>query len=399
MTILKQNISFDRTTGGVPGLFLILMVFLSVSCFRNDPSLKNPYPDYSASWPANHARGFDVEVYDSFRILNVYNPWQGARDMVFTYLLADAGTDLPKIMPGHARNAPVIRVPVKSVICLSTTHVALLDFIEETGSIASVAGGGYVYNRSVRDRLKRGELPSIGYDMNLNYERILELAPDIILAYGVGAEASSWPERLRKLGITVVFIGEYLEETPLGQAEWVKFISHFFNKQELAEEKFSELENEYTKLAGIAKDPGYHPVVMSGLPWRNSWFVPGGKSLFAALIADAGGKYLWENQQGKENFPVDIERVMEQGSSADFWINTGTALSAGDILKIDTRLGRLRPFLQNNIYNNNARINDQGGNDYWESGIVNPHLILKDLISILHPDLLPGHKPVYFREL
>jgi iron complex transport system substrate-binding protein len=373
-------------------IFIILLVFFPVSCHDNSEKshkIRNDNPEVT------HAMGFTVEENDSYHILKVYNPWQGARDVLFSYILADYNSELPESLP----EGNLIRTPVRSVICLSTTHVAMLDFIDETAKIKAVSGSDYIFNTDIRDRVEKGELPDIGYDMNLDYERILELNPDIILAYGVGAEASAWLNRLNNLGMKVVMTGEYLEGSPLAQAEWVKFIAHLFQKQDIAADKFNKVKKEYLELIELTTGTETFPVIMSGLPWRDSWFVPGGRSHFATLIGDAGGKYLWGGDLGRENFPVDIETVIERGSTADYWINIGTALSKKDIENTDSRLVTLRPFRIGNLYNNNARLNRFGGNDYWESGIMNPHLILRDIIHIIHPDLLPEHEPVYYRQL
>jgi iron complex transport system substrate-binding protein len=345
-----------------------------------------------------HARGFDIMEYDGFTLLTVHNPWQGAGNITFRYVLArhDAGTIL---LPPEWSEAPVIRVPVKSVICLSTTHLAMLEFVGESRSVAAVSGGDLIFNEGIRDRLNSGDLQSIGYDMNLDFERILEIGPDVVLAYGVDTEATAWLDRLQKLGIKVIMIGEYLEGSPLAQAEWVKFIACLFEKQELAAEKFGNIEKEYFELARLASAVENKPAVMSGLPWRGSWFVPGGNSHFARIIADAGGRYLWDGNRARGNIPIDLEKVIEQSIAAEYWINPGAAFSLADIENTDQRLVRLGPFRNSKVFNNNARLSPSGGNDYWESGIVNPHLILRDLIHILHPSVLPGHEPFYFRQL
>jgi iron complex transport system substrate-binding protein len=372
---------------------MILLVVNSCTGGGNPPPALSPSNKHII-----HARGFDIMEYEGFTLLTVHNPWQGAGNITFRYVLArhDAGTGL---LPPEWSGVPVISVPVKSVICLSTTHLAMLEFIGESESVAAVSGGELIFNQGARERLKSGDLQSIGYDMNLDYERILEIDPDVILAYGVDTEATAWLDRLRKLGIKVVMIGEYLEGSPLAQAEWVKFIACLFEKQQLAAEKFGNIEKEYFDLARLASAAENKPVVMSGLPWRGSWFVPGGNSHFARIIADAGGRYLWEENNVRGNFPVDLEKVIEQSVAAEYWINPGAAFSLADIENTDQRLVRLGPFRNSKVFNNNARLSPSGGNDYWESGIVNPHLILRDLIHILHPSVLPGHEPFYFRQL
>ena len=373
-------------------LLLLLPAHLLISCSSNT---RNIDQETAINSEIINAKGFDITEYENYSLLRVYNPWQGARDVLISYIITGNDTELPQSLP----EATVIRTPVNRVICMSTTHIALLDFIDEASKIVAVSGKDFIYNPGVRKRIDNNEIPDIGYDSHLDYERILELKPDVILAYGVGAESSASLNRLRGLGMTVVMIGEYLEDSPLAQAEWVKFVAHLFNKQEMAAEKFRYIGNQYQELLELASGTESRPVVMSGLPWRNSWFVPGGRSNFATLISDAGGQYLWHDNRKRENHTVDIENVIEKGLMADLWVNTGTALSKEDIRNIDTRLTSLRPFRLGNIYNNNARLNRFGGNDYWESGIVNPHLILKDLIYIMHPGLVPGHELVYYRKL
>ncbi len=382
-----------RLSIGKSAVLIIIIIALSVLTCRD--TSENKSERQSGNGNIVHARGFDIHEFENYRLLEVYNPWQGARDVLFNYILLHQGQELPAIIP----EGTVIRTPVRSVVCLSTTHVALLDFIGETGVITGISGSEFIYNPELRGKIDSRELPDIGYDMNLDYERILALDPDIILAYGVGAEAGAWLDRLKSLGMTVIMVGEYLEGSPLAQTEWVKFIAHLFNKQDIVKEKFTKLENDYMKQKQLVSDIGNRPVVMSGLPWRETWFVPGGRSHFATLIDHAGGEYLWSGNTRRENFPVDIETVIEKGSAADFWINTGTATKKSEIENSDKRLVTLRPFHTDRVYNNNARLNRYGGNDYWESGIVNPHLILSDMIHILHPELLPDHKPFYYRKL
>jgi iron complex transport system substrate-binding protein len=369
------------------------MIGLSVlSCIGNqDGSI--PVRDESAD--ISYARGFYIEEYGTFRVLKVLNPWQGARNLVFEYILADRGATLPDSLEERR----VIRTPVRSVVCLSTTHIAMLDFIDETDKIVAVSGGDNVYSPPLRRRIELAEVAETGYENNLDYESILELRPELVFAYGVDSQDAGWLNRMIQLGLRVVIIGEYLEASPLAQAEWVIFIAHFFNRQHLAQTKFDEIASEYKMLADLASEAEVRPGVITGLPWRNNWFMPGGRSHFARLIEDAGGKYLWENENRRENFPVDIENIIVRGQEAKFWINTGTASSASDIVNSDKRLASLPPFLNRNIYNNNARLNRLGGNDYWESGIVNPHLILKDLIHILNPALLPDHEMFYYRKI
>ncbi len=370
----------------------LIIILTSCGGSPDSPSQRTVEKDCG---PVRHARGFCIEDKDGYKEITVLNPWQGASDRVFTYYLVERGETVPEgIDPDK-----VIRTPVESIICLSTTHVALIDFLGKTEKIKAVSNRNLINNSRLKQRMEKGELPDIGFEQNLNYEKIVSIQPDIVMAYGVDSEATGYLDKLRELGITVVMNGEYLEPTPLAQAEWVRFMAAFLGLDEKAEEKFTAIENEYKELVDLASQADDSPVIMAGLPWQNNWFVPGGRSFFATLVNDAGGDYLWAGNDSRENFPVDMEKVFEAGQNADIWLNTGTASTKEDILKIDRRLGQLPPFKNGRVYNNNARVNKHGGNDYWESGITSPHIILRDLISIIHPELLPRHETVYFRKV
>ena len=140
-------------------------------------------------------------------------------------------------------------------------------------------------------------------------------------------------------------------------------------------------------------------MILSGLPWKGAWYVPGGKSFAAQFIKDAGGSYLWDENRSTEALPLDLEMVYEKALKADCWINPGAASSIKDILQVDKRLGGLDVIKTGMVFNNNAVVNINGGNDYWESGVTNPHLILKDLVKIFHPELLPDHNFIYYKKL
>jgi len=206
-------------------------------------------------------------------------------------------------------------------------------------------------------------------------------------------------KKLNELGITVVLNGEYLEKQPLAKAEWVKFIAAFYNKESIASQKFDKLAQQYNFLKDIVSKEKDKPLILSGLPWKGAWYVPGGESFAAKFIKDAGGLYLWNENRSTEALPLDLEAVYEKALKADCWINPGAASNIKDILRVDKRLGELYVIQKGKIFNNNAVVNKNGGNDYWESGVTNPHLILKDLVKIFHPELLPDHNFVYYKKV
>ncbi len=343
----------------------------------------------------NYARGFSIEDFGNYQVLNVFNPWQNLNDRKLSYLLYKKGASPPQ----DVNYDIAIQVPVQRVICMSTTHIAMIGALGETGSIAGISGRQYINDSLVRSGIENGEIPDIGYEQSLNYEIILTIKPDVIFMYGVTGDITSTISRIESLGIPVVLNAEYLENNPLARTEWIKFMACFYDKLEEGLFYFRKQEEDYQTLKNSLVEISDKPFVMTGLPWKNTWWVPGGKSFAAKLISDAGGRYIWENDTSDEALPLDIESVYDRAVQAEVWINSGSASSLKEILSTDPRLALFRPYKDSNIYNNNARLNTYGGNDYWESGVIYPATILRDLISIFHPDILPRHKLVYYRKL
>jgi len=377
--------------------FLFFTTILCVSCSAPQSNNKNKQESQILSQIAlKHAKGFTVDyMSDSVTRLTVFNPWQGAQQIKYEYYLIERNKTLPQWLNGKK----VLRTPIQRIVCLSTTHIALLDFIGETGKIVGVSGAKYVCNTSVILRIEQNKIVDVGYDQQLNLELLLSLKPDLVMAYGVGGEAAAYTAKIEALNIPVVYNAEYLEETPLAKAEWVKFAALLFNKFEMASTKFDSIETAYNQAKMLVANQTKKPFVLCNLPWKDVWYLPGGRSYSARLIEDAGGGYILSADTSREAIPTNIEWVFDKAQAATFWINPGAAASKQEITSTDQRLARFLAFKTNSMYNNNAIISKNGGNDYWESGITNPHVILRDLISIFHPELLPNYQPVYYKHI
>jgi iron complex transport system substrate-binding protein len=342
-----------------------------------------------------YAGGFRIESHPGFIILRVRDPWQGSSGVQFSYVLArDPGS-----IPDSLARLPAIRIPVSRVICMSTTHIAMIDALNRTETIVGISGPDYVSNPELRRRIAGGEVKDVGADQALDYERIVSLHPDLVMAYGITAEIGGTVKRLEELGIPVVLNGDYLEDEPLGKTEWIRFIAAFYGMERQADSIFTGIAGQYGKYRELAGNVPSRPKVMTGLPWKDVWYVPGGRSFAAAFIRDAGGEYIWNDLDNREAVPVDLESVYARAAGADFWINSGAARSLEDIRRTEARLARFRPFREGSVYNNSARLNPTGGNDFWESGVMEPQLILADLIRIFHPGLLPGYELRYYERL
>jgi iron complex transport system substrate-binding protein len=204
---------------------------------------------------------------------------------------------------------------------------------------------------------------------------------------------------LRESGIAIIMNGEWRENDPLGRVEWFKLMALFLNKEKLAEEKFQKIEKEYLRLKELTKNIETIPNVLTGMSFKDTWYVPGGKSFMSQMLKDAGATYPWKADSSTASTPLSFEAVYEKGLKTDYWVNPEGATSLTDMLNADSRYADFKAFREKKVYNNNKRLADNGGNEYWETGIVNPHLILADLIKIFHPELLPQHELYYYKQL
>jgi len=273
-----------------------------------------------------------------------------------------------------------------------------LDVLDETAAVVGISGSRYVSSEDVRKRMKAGKTPDVGYGQNLNFELMVNQKPDAVLVYGIGSEVTNSIQKLEELGIPVILVAEYLEETPLGKAEWVKFFGALFQKEKKAQEYFEEVEAEYQRLKKIAGQATKKPKVMVGSPYKDSWWIPGGNSYLANLIADSGGDYLGKNNASHESYVISFEHALAMANEADVWINMSNLASKKEILDTDERFKNFAVFNNGKLFNNIKRLSEHGGNDFWESGTVNPHLVLSDLIAIFHPGLV-HHDLVYYHEI
>lgn len=375
---------------------LILVISVGFTGCRNKPGKSGSDPGNTDENPVKYASGFRIHFENTHPVLEVFNPWQEGPGKEYSFDNQD-NTDQKLEVKRLSRTC--LPSSIRKVVILSTTHAAFLEKIGELGTVSGVSGAKFLCNPFLRTRVDKGQIVEVGFDQALDYEKILQIAPDLIFVYGVGKESLGYVAKLEELGLRVFFVGEYLEETPLGRAEWLKAFGVIYGKLEMATGIFDSIASAYTQLKGLTLHLNDRPTVLTGLPWRNTWYMPGGNTYLAELIRDAGGRYLWDDLTSREPRALGLEEVFSRALPAHFWINTGTARSLAEIKAGDERLAGFQAFHSGLVFNNNARISPGGGIDYWESGCVNPQAVLADLIRIFHPEILPQGSLFYYHQL
>jgi iron complex transport system substrate-binding protein len=250
----------------------------------------------------------------------------------------------------------------------------------------------------MRKRVDEGKVTDLGIDKELNLERLAVLQPDVVMGYTMSSDFGQF-KKVEALGIPVVINAEYLEQHPLGRAEWIKFMGLFFNRERKADSIFTMIEVNYHAAITELKDNAESPTVLSGIVYGDAWFLPGGQNYAAKLFKDAGCRYLWESSENQGFLELSFESVYERAHDADLWIGTGTYTSLAEIAAADMRYTRFSPFQKKEVYNYDARKGAKGGNEFLELGYLRADLILMDLVKISHPELLPNHTLYFHRKL
>jgi iron complex transport system substrate-binding protein len=367
---------------------------ITSSCVENyDPEI-DYFPDKIS---VDYAQGFEVEYFNNYKVVTILTPWQNAEE-TFQYVLVQCGTAAPE----EYDEAQIVEIPVQSFVSMSTSFLPHLD---QQGMLDRLVGmDSYLYtnNPNIIEKIDAGEIAEVGGGGGgeMNVELLIDLDPDLIMMQQFSVEGSGAREVLEQAGLTVVLNADFVDTSPLGLAEWGKYISLFFNTETEAQSSFGTVVSRYQVLVDLAASVKNKPTVFASTPYEDTWFMPGGQSYVAQLLRDAGADYLWAEDESVGSLFLDFETVYDLAADADFWVNVNFfwADSAAALAE-DERYGDFAAFQNGNVYAYNARMNANGGTDYFESGYANPDVLLADLIKVFHPNVLPDHELVYYKQL
>ena len=369
--------------------FILFSLLFLTSCISNKKTSLEAFnqdiytPEYAAGFKILGATNVQSTLIQGF------NPWQGSKEVEMSYFISRNGEQAPTGFTG-----PTIPAGAKRIVCMSSSYIAMLDALGQVNRIVAVSGIDYVSNPYILAH--KDSIKDMGPEMN--YELLLGLKPDIVLLYGIGDAQTAITDKLKELSIPYIYMGEYLEESPLGKAEWMVVLSELTDSREKGIEIFSEIPKRYLSLKALTESVGQCPTVMFNMPWNDSWVMPSTKSYMAQLVADAGAEYIYKENSSNSSTPIGLETAYGLIQKADYWINVGSATSLDELKTVNPKFADAKAVRERTVYNNNLRLTPTGGNDYWESAVVHPDMVLRDLIHIFHPELVPDSL-YYYRHL
>ena len=376
-------------------LIIVLAVFLA-SCHGNVKNdIAKAAGDSSSVAYANYMRIYD----DSLVSLN---SWQGASSEKYRLVPRDCTALL-------SSDIMAIPFPVQSCICMSTTYLPAIQMLGKTETVKAVSGTRCIYDSIYRSRAENGLIADIGAETSPDYEKILSLKCDVVLAYGIEGSDNTYIEKLRKLGQKVLVINDYLESSVKGRMEYLKLFGSLFDEVDLADSLFRLKEEKYRSMAircaaEIAAERWQvSSLVLVNMPFKGIWYVPGKDSYMYEIVTWAGGTILGAEDGESVSSQESLERMYTLAKSADVWIHLNSARTKAEVISENSMFSNIPAVKSGKLYNNVKRVTPYGGSDYCESGAYYPEEVLMDLIQILHPGIAekiaPGREMKYYIKL
>lgn len=289
------------------------------------------------------------------------------------------------------------QLPFKKVILLNASLVGYFAELGLEQSIIGISSPEYVYSDKVRKLIATGKIQNIGNEQKYDLEKIIALKPDAIFTNYISSFDNTY-DLIKKNGIEIIFLDEYLEQNPLAKSKYLLIFGKLFNKEKLADEKFSEIQNNYQSLKKTAENSTKKPLVLANEMYGNQWFLPGGKTNLAQFIADANAQYIFVENTDSKAIPMSFEEVFAKAEMAEYWINVGNHQAKKELLQMNPNYAKMKVYNEGKLYTIAGKEKEKA-NDYFESGVVRADLMLKDYIKIFHPELFPEYNLTFMKEL
>ena len=370
-------------------LYIFLFVLLTFnSCAKKQENQRTIKP--VTTLKLNYAEGFSVLKYKDYKEVIVYSPWKKGEIYARYYLVKDEKTKIPV-------DGVKINIPLKTLATTSVTHLEFMSLLDEIQTITGVCSPKLIYNSELQKNIHAGKITDLGDAFNLNVERVLLLKPNALMTSGFN-QTDANAQRIGQAGIPVIYNNEWMETSLLGRAEWIKFVAAFYDKELQADTIFAGIDKRYNDLKTKALKVTNKPKIMSGNNFRGTWYMPAGRSFMGQLFLDAGADYFYANDTTTGSLPLNVETVLKNFANSDIWLNVSFS-TINELIKADSKHALFRPVKTGQVFNFNKRLLSSTANDFWESAVARPDLLLGDVITILHPELLPDYEPVYADKL
>lgn len=293
----------------------------------------------------------------------------------------------------------MVEKPFEKLAVMGTIPMYQLFLLNDLDKVVAIDDIKYYNLKKVHELFQSNKISELMPNLQWNYEMLLMKKPDLLITYSNIDRNGKLYELTEKNNIQHLIYLDYLESHPLGRAEWIRVLGCLTGKDSLSEKIFSDIERKYKELTRITDTVQHRPSVFTEVMYGDVWYIAGKYSYIAQMIKDAGGKYVFDFHEYENSKPYSFEYVLKYAKDADFWIHTHQFETLQGLKNNNSKYALFTAFQKKHCFNNNKVKNKYGFNDYYESGICLPHLILEDLIRILHPAYLPKDSLHYYYQL
>ena len=354
-------------------IVLLLAILQFASCKNAEETA--PTNQQSSSNQIEYATSLSIYKHEGYTIVKVNNPWPKANKK-FTYILQENDG----IVPDSLKKYNTIRVPLQSIVVTSTTNIPFLEMLK------------------IENQLIGFPHTDIGQNERLDVEQLIDLAPSAIVTYGIDNN-NPMIDNLEKSGLKVIIQADWMEQSPLGKAEWIKLYGALFGKEKEAKTQFDAIAKNYTDAMQLVANEKAQATVLYGSMYQDQWYVANGNSWVAQFMKDARSTYLWADIAGSGSTPLSFEQILDKGQQANYWITTGSFKSYTEMKSKNPHYSQFDAFTKKNVYSFESKLGATGGTIYYELAPSRPDLVLKDFIKIFHPEVLPNYSFTFAQKI
>ena len=329
-----------------------------------------------------YARDISIVKYKDYTVAKIRNPWKEGM-LLHTYILVPK---TEKQIPYHLPEGDLIRTPIDRSVISTTAHCQLLEYLHAADAISGVFDLKYILISDIHSRVKRGKITDCGNGMSPEIEKIICLKPQALFLSPF--DNSGGYGKIQTLGVPIVECADYMETSPLGRAEWMKFYGLLFGCEKRADSLFLVVSHTYNTLKRKAAGLPLGRSILTERKTGSVWYCPGGASTVGQMISDAHGRYAFAKDKHSGSLSLSFEQVLDKAGTSDVWAFKYDAphpMTKAQLLQEYSGYTALKAFRTGEIYEcNSSKV------PYFEQTPFRPDFLLRDLIQMLHPGVNLG---------
>ena len=351
-------------------LFFVVVVLLALSACTSAVKVNDRQDD-------RQAQLLTMEQGNGYTLVTVANPWKGG--VLHRYVLVPRNAELPHDLP----EGTIVRTPVKRALVYSSVHTSLLRELGAIDAVRGIVDRQYFVDSLLLADVDAGQVADCGNSMNPTVEKVIDMQPDAIL---LSPYQDASYGQITQLDIPIIECADYLEYDPLGRAEWMKFYGLLVGQRERADSLYDAVVNAYDEVKQVAAKAASRPTVVTEMVISGVWSVPGGQSYMARIIRDAGGDYLWADDDNTGSLSLDFNQVLARAQQADYWFLKWTNINSLKDLQGAYELNKeMEAFKNKRVY-----VCDTEKSRFFDRVPFHPDLLLREFAAIMHPELFPS---------